>query len=250
MKLKKYLLATSCVLALGVASTAADAATRLVMKVSDAPAASGTTVIDPYLDWTGTGGINEGVAGATSLTNNGVDYKDSWVDTNWGDVTSVRVSMYTSAVEVAYMEFSAAGTTKEDFFSIANLTSSTWTDVATEQRNFFSIAGSPINDRHWYVNRNWGGCPNDRGWMMVLDGRANPSYACAFEDNRTDTGSTTRGFLYADAMTEQNFTSGSIGVADVFAVTVTTAPVPVPASGALLAGALGVLAWRKRKASA
>ncbi len=249
MKRIQYLLATSCVVALGLGTTAADAATRLVMKVSDAPVASGTTVIDPYLDWTGTGGVNEGVAGATSLTNNGIDYKDSWVDTNWGDVTSVRVSMYTSAVEVAFMEFSAAGTAKDNFFSLANLTSSSWTDTGSPN-NYFSIAGHNLIDRHWYVNRNYGGCTSDRGWMAVLDGRAAPSYACSWEDSRTGTGSATRGFLYSDGPANENWTTGSVGVADVFAVTVTTAPVPVPASGALLAGALGALAWRKRKAVA
>ena len=81
-------LATSMCLA-----SIADAGTILAMKVSDlAPATASAGYIDPWQTWGNGGGWNEGVAGATSLTNNGIDYMNSFVDTNWGDVLSVRVS--------------------------------------------------------------------------------------------------------------------------------------------------------------
>lgn len=249
MKFLKSTVAAACLIAMTTAAAHASSVTRLVLKASDALAAPGTTVVDPYLDWANAGGVNEGVAGATSVANNGIDYKDSWVDTNWGDVDSVRVSMFSNSVEVAYLEFDAAGTSKTDFFALANLTSSSWTDTGVPN-NFFSIEGSATNDRHWYVNRNWGGCGSDAGWMVVLDGRASPSYACSWENDETGPGSANRGFLYSAGSAVENFTTGNIGVADVFAVSVTTAPVPVPASGLLLAGGIGALVLRQRRKAA
>lgn len=250
MKITKT--ALSGVLALAASVVAADASSvsRLVLKVSDAPAVSGTDVVDPYLDWINTGSVNEGVAGATSLTNNGVDYKDGWVDTNWGDVTSVRVSMFTASTEVAFMEFDASGTTKADFFAPSNLTSSSWTDTGSPNL-FFSIAGDSVINRHWFVQRNYSGCSADRGWFAVLDGAASPSYPCSWENNQTDPGSPTRGFLYSSASGNTNWTSGSVGVAEVFAVSVSyaAAPVPIPASGALLICGIAGLAMRARRRS-
>ncbi len=248
----KTALLTASVLAFAASAAQASSVTRLVLKASDASAASGTSVVDPYLDWVNSGSVNQGVAGATSLSNNGVDYKDSWVDTNWADVQSVRVSMFSQSAEVAFMEFDAAGTTKSNFFAAANLTSSTWGASGPQSPftgNYFSIAGHSTIDRHWFVNQSYAGCPSDFGWMVVLDGRANPNYACSWENTRTDAGSTTRGFLYSLETGLTDWQDGRVGIADVFAVSVTydAAPIPVPASGLLLAGGIGALALRKRR---
>ena len=264
-----YKFPAAAALAALLSLSAAEAATvsRVVLKANDTTAQIGTRV-DPYLDWINNTGVNEGVAGADSLVNNGIDLKDSWVDSNWGLVSSVRVSMYAQGNEVAYLEFAAAGTTKTNFFDLANLTASTWGTTGFPGQDlvnpffsgqFFSIAGSIGNDRHWYVNNNWGGCGIDRGWFVVLDDTASPGYVCSWENiGVTRTGSNDRGFMYSmragASPDHQNFNNPGIGIADLFAVTVTyddANVVPLPGAGGLLLtvmGGMAVLRRRKRTA--
>lgn len=261
MRLMLMIAGVGVFLSLAVASHATTVQ-RVVLKASDSSSPTGT-VVDPYLDWINSVGVNEGVAGANSLTNNGIDFKDSWVDSNWGSVESARVSMYSAGVEVAFMEFMTAGTSKSNFFSLGNLTSSSWGTTGFPGQDllnpygsgqWFSTAGAVSNDRHWYVNNNWGGCGVDRGWFVVLDGTASPGYVCSWEDNGVAAlGSNTRGFMYSTLFggspSHQNFNSSTIGIADTFAISVTyeVAVIPLPASAALLLSAFGGLALIRRR---
>ena len=225
----------------------------LAMKVSDnAPATGSAGRIDPYLGWTGTGGFNVGVAGATSLASNGVDYKDPVVDTSWADVLSVRVSMYSAGAEVAFIEFDASGTTKTDFFAPGNVLASSWTDLATaEDYRYFSIPGHVEEDRHWFVHRQYGGCSNDAGWMVVRDGGA--SDACDCMNDRSGAGLSDRAFLYSAADTAITYSSAEadLATADVFAVHVevsgTPPVVPGPAPAVLLVSGLAALGALRRR---
>jgi hypothetical protein len=241
-------LATSMCLA-----ATANAGTILAMKVSDLePATASAGYIDPLQDWINAGGHNEGVAGATSLTNNGIDYKNSFVDTNWGDVLSVRVSYYSQGLEVAFALFSP-GTSKSDFFASANVLSSSWTDLGSGAFNHFSIAGDSGINRHWFANRFYGGCGNDPGHMVVLDRGTAASFPCAWEDDRLAiVGDPTRAFLYSTASDSSNWLTDT-GIADVFAVHVNvameTVDTPEPATLGLLAvGAVGLAAAARRRA--
>ena len=244
MKTSVILGAASIAALLSAGAAEAVSVTRIVPTASAVVAATVTAVVDPNLYWVVPGGVIEGVAGATDLTNNGIDYKDSWVDTNWGLVESVRVSMFNGGNEVSYVEFNAAGATKEDVFAKGNVTGSTWTDIAATSFNYFSTRGDNSIDRHWFMNQNYGGCSIDVGHMVVLDG-ARAGSPCFWEASRIGTGSGTRGFLYADATTKTNWTTGSGGLAEVFAVSVTyddgLSPVPLPASILLLGSAVGSL---------
>ncbi|MDF2231411.1 hypothetical protein P2H44_02485 [Albimonas sp. CAU 1670] len=226
---------------------------RVVLKVVD----GSSSVIDAHLGWANAGGFNEGVAGAASLTQSTHDYKDSWVDdaTNWASVTEVRTAFYNAAgVELAYIAFDPTGETRVSFFSAANVLSSSWTDLTSVAHNYFSVAGDSGLDRHWFVETQYGGCANDTGHMAVLDYRASP--VCGWETTANAAiGDTSRGLVYAASSEDQNWTSGQVGYADVFAVTVTydnglPAPeVPLPAPALLLAGglaALGAAAGRRR----
>ncbi|WP_240705088.1 VPLPA-CTERM sorting domain-containing protein [Pacificoceanicola onchidii] len=217
--------------------------TEVVYKLNDsssytAPKASAVTT------WTGTGGLNEGVLGATDLVENGIDFKSSFVDTNWGDVLSVLVGVYSGGILQAFIEFDAAGTTKENFYALSNVTSSSWTDLGAPL-NYFSIDGDPVHDRNWFVNGGYGGCGSDNGFVMIKDGTTAP---CGWETSNQGPGDATRLFLFADSPTRQNYTSGEVGVGDVFAISVTynVAPVPIPASGLLLLGAIGAMGLRRR----
>lgn len=221
---------------------------RLVLKIGDE--GLGGTRVDPYLDWIdAVGTINGAVAGATDLADATVDYRDGWIDTNWGDALSVRVGFYIDGVEQAWASFDPAGTTKTSFFQNAAVTGSSWSDFTSASHNFFSIAGDPQYDRHWFVNSTYGGCGNDSGHFVVLDGAA---ITCSWGTDHDAAGVDNRLLLFSAAGTLQNYTSGNIGYADVFAVTVTWddgTTVPLPAPAALLLGGLGALGIARRRRS-
>jgi hypothetical protein len=239
----------SAVLAATLLAGQAGAATTtdLVFKLNDSAAYSAPKA-DAVTTWTGSGGLNEGLAGATDLTANGIDYKSSFVDTNWMDVLSVRVAVLLGGIEQAFIEFDAAGTSKNDFFSVTNVLSSTWSDLTSVPHNFFSIDGDPGIDRHWYVNSNYGGCEADVGHMVAID--TTGASPCGWENANRPAGDPDRLFLFANDTSQQNWTSGNVASGDVFAVFVTyeTAAVPIPASGLLLLGALGAAGALRRRA--
>ncbi|XP_076450150.1 uncharacterized protein LOC143286462 [Babylonia areolata] len=84
-------------------------------------------------------------------------------------VEKARVSLYVNGSEVAFFEFSAVGENYINWFKAEKLTNSSYTDVLTEPKNYCSIQGHTTK-RRFYINRNFGGCPADRGWLIVWDG--------------------------------------------------------------------------------
>jgi hypothetical protein len=223
--------------------------TILAMKLSDSTPS--TSDLDAFLGWRDAGGFNEGNAAAQLLIDNGLDYKNSIVDTDWASVLSVRVAMYRNGLEQKFIQFSP-GTSKINFFTAANVTASSYTDLG-DGGNFFSIAGDSGIDRHWFINNNYGGCGNDVGQWVVLD-RRTTSYVCGWEENRDHlVGSADRGFLYAPGTQEANWNNANVGIADVHAVFVTidiAQVIPEPETHALLAAGLGLLGFVARRRAA
>ena len=239
-------LAAAC-LALGwVQGAQAVPTTILAMKLSDSTPA--TSDLDAFLGWRDAGGFNEGNAAAQFLIDNGLDYKNSIVDTNWASVLSVRVAMYRNGVEQKFIQFSP-GTSKINFFTAANVTASSYTDLG-DGGNFLSIAGDAGIDRHWFINNNYGGCGIDVGQWVVLD-RRTTNYVCSWEENRDQVvGSADRGFLYAPGTQEANWNNANVGIADVHAVFVTidiAQVIPEPESYALILAGLLVLGFAARR---
>ena len=85
--------ALGCVLAAGL-SVAAQAQSVLVYKLSEDSA--GAERLDANSGWFTPGGFNEDTPAAQSLVANGLDYRNSFLDSpaNWSQVQSVEVSMY------------------------------------------------------------------------------------------------------------------------------------------------------------
>lgn len=219
---------------------------EVIFKLSDSTLPA--SAIDALDGWSNPGGHNEGNAAAKLLVDNGLDYKSTVIDTWPTDMVNVRVAMYLGGIQRAYIDFNPVGTTSGNFFALANVVDSNWVDMNTSGHNFFSIPGDPQYNRHWFVNSNYGGCAVDVGHMVVSDNTqaATPGPVCSWEQ-----GLGSRAFLYANASDDQNWTTGDIGVADVFAVIATfdreTSTVSAPSVLALLGLPLLVAANAKRR---
>lgn len=243
--------AVACLCAAGWAQVAS--AGQFVVYKLGVDATGANAVSDSYLSWVNAGGFNEGNANAISLTNTTLDYKDSFVDSaaNWATVTSVNVGFYQSGREVASLDFNP-DTSDATFYSAQDLTGSSWGDLSSAfTGNFFSETGDPNYNRRWFVEHNYGGCGNDSGWAVVLDATSNTP--CGWESGNIDAAQ--RAFLFANSTGYVNWngTTGPVGKADVFAITVTTASssTPEPSTFALLGSALvglGVTIRKRRKA--
>ena len=95
-----------------------------------------------------------------------------------------RVSLYESGNVVKELFFNAAASQYSNWFEKARLKSSPWSDIWTEPQNYFSVNGhcgrrGPNQCRYFYINRNFGGCNVDRGWLMYTTHNA-----CGFESGQ------------------------------------------------------------------
>lgn len=93
------------------------------------------------------------------------------------------------------------------------LLDSSWTDITAESKNFFSIVGDSNYARRFFIERNYGGCASDNGWVVADSGNDPCSWETASDDIR---------ILYASGNTYCNWqndtNSGSIGFADIMAI--------------------------------
>ena len=94
-----------------------------------------------------------------------------------------KVVLYTGAASQKELLFNAVGTDKLNWFSVDKLVSSSWTDIKSERRNYFSIQGgcSGGNCRSFFINRNYGGCGVDAGWLVTA------GVWCSWETNADHT---------------------------------------------------------------
>ena len=86
--------------------------------------------------------------------------------------------MYEGGAIKKELLFNATGTDKVTWFSEGNMVSSSWTDIKTEPTNYFSIQGDDSLERSFFINRNYGGCPKDAGWLVVVGG-----FSCSWESS-------------------------------------------------------------------
>ena len=97
----------------------------------------------------------------------------------------VRVVPYQKGSEVRSMSFNAVGTDKLNWFSQAKLLSSPWSDLKTARYLIhFDITGS--HKRYFEITSRYGGCPNDKGWLVVGNG------ACPWERHGSSNSSSIR----------------------------------------------------------
>ena len=113
-----------------------------------------------------------------------------------------KVVLYEGAVAKKELVFDASGSDKLNWFTFEKLTISSWTDVNTEPKNFFSIQGNcnGANCRSFYISRSHNGCDADDGWLVYAD-----STWCSWE---TDA-SRNKNVLYSKLSTYTNWNTNS-----------------------------------------
>ena len=80
------------------------------------------------------------------------------------------MTLYEGGISKKDLLFNAAGTDKLNWFSFNKMTSSSWSDISSEPRNYFTIQGDCHDDdglcRSFFINRSYDGCPRDFGWLV------------------------------------------------------------------------------------
>eukprot|EP00118_Oscarella_pearsei_P008462 m.43707 g.43707 ORF g.43707 m.43707 type:complete len:221 (+) comp33463_c0_seq8:969-1631(+) len=114
----------------------------------------------------------------------------------------VHVVLYKEGNEELRLVFDGRFTTHTNWFSKSRLVLSPYTDVQSSTQNHFSLQGHQRSDldRSFYINRNYGGCHIDQGWLVLTGSSKGPP--CAWERGRNIK------IMYSKGSTVVNWTSG------------------------------------------
>ena len=97
----------------------------------------------------------------------------SWRET--GDIIKhllyfqARVGLYKKGKLLKELIFDAQGSDNKNWFSASKLTHSPYSDTTKKSSdyNFFSIEGDKQLNRYFIINRSYGQCGKDVGWMVI-----------------------------------------------------------------------------------
>ncbi|MBI2375527.1 MAG: hypothetical protein HYV07_16145 [Deltaproteobacteria bacterium] len=136
---------------------------------------SASVLGDAHARWTGAATGTR----AVELLDRGADsadYVSPIIGQYWQLVSEARMEVVTGTTAVRFIQFDAEGSSSLSWFAADRWTSASWTDLPTVRTwqgsgtgRFFSIRGNDP-DRRFYINLNWGGCPVDRGWLLISSG--------------------------------------------------------------------------------
>ena len=168
--------------------------------------------------WTGAA-LNENDMALLDLKKATKHYVSGFIANYWNKggvvVSEARAQVYKNAALQKFWKHDAATTTSTTWFTNTRLTASSYPDLPAGPFNYYAIAGDAANGRRWFINRNYGGCPADAGWLIV-DSAADP---CSWE---TNVNAPAMRILYAPGVSftiwQTAVDNNQIGFADVFAV--------------------------------
>jgi len=144
-------------------------------------------------------------------------YRNNEILDNWSsqNITEVAFVIYDGGAVVKWMKFDAAGTTYLNWYSKGKLTNNSWDDLAITHTNYFSVAGHANDDRRFFVNSNYFGCPNDHGWFCAVD--RSTRLVCSWE-KRWVSSSPIPQFIYSADSNKVNWQRGNVAAADFIAI--------------------------------
>jgi hypothetical protein len=145
----------------------------LIMKHTSGIAVEPTSVL-----WNGSAYNGENEAIMNRQNNN--SYASGFVGSYWSAIANTQVKIETSdnGTSVNTVIFNSASSTKDNFMSSSAIASSTFAGITTGTFNFFGVEADTGNSRHWFINRAYGGCNVDYGYLVVKGNVSNP---CAWD---------------------------------------------------------------------
>ncbi|KAJ7375837.1 Saccharopine dehydrogenase [Desmophyllum pertusum] len=147
---------------------------------------------------------------ALDVTKSDRDYKNRIV-LNWNnfDKSEARVVLYTGGNQVKELKFDAVGSDKLNWFTNEKLQagSSWFADIQAGPRNYFSIQGDGGINRDFFINKNYGGCEADAGWLVIT------GTVCEWEKRHPS-----NTILYSKQDVSANWDSGEVEAADTLVV--------------------------------
>ncbi|XP_059165091.1 uncharacterized protein LOC131947787 [Physella acuta] len=175
----------------------------------------GKSVYEAYKDGTGIPSeVEPGCKQVTEPLPCTNHYRNKEVFDNWDRVEKVAFIVYSDYKKVHEILFDGSRSTYMDWFDKTRVKFSTWNQIKTDVTNFFSIEGQIVPGvalmRTFFVNSIYDGCPNDKGWFVAID-RAGGF--CDWEKT-----STFPVFKYARQNQAENWNTGDVGIADMFAI--------------------------------
>lgn len=106
---------------------------------------------------------------ALDVTNSSSGVYKNEIVINWSDFgpTQVRVALFKAGSVVKEMMFDATGSDKLSWFSRDKLTGTLpWADIKGSS-DHFSIKGDTTYSRRFFINKAYGRCTGDIGWMAI-----------------------------------------------------------------------------------
>ncbi|KAK3095541.1 hypothetical protein FSP39_015906, partial [Pinctada imbricata] len=143
---------------------------RMAMKVAHGQSLSPASSI--YDLFTGTYTVNEYDSSALTIAAGSNTYKSHVIDA-WDQysIDAVRVSFYKDNEEKAYVVFDAHGATKTNWFDCSRILYTSFTDLnRLKAVTYCGIEGDNSLQRRFFIQNNYGGCNNDAGWFVIIEG--------------------------------------------------------------------------------
>ncbi|KAK3797614.1 hypothetical protein RRG08_054640 [Elysia crispata] len=109
------------------------------------------------------------------------DYMEATCKTdNWKNIDQILFGIIHKGKMVKTNFFNGERTNYLDWFQPEYLLNSSWYDLPIGSQHFFSIIGNPDLKRRFYIERNFGACTDDAGWVVVSN---KPPRPCPWEDS-------------------------------------------------------------------
>ncbi|RUS70120.1 hypothetical protein EGW08_022121 [Elysia chlorotica] len=139
----------------------------------------GSPIFPAYKDGTGISAYAEAACKTTDWKSPcSSHYRNNDALDQWKNIDEVLFAIIQNGEMVKTIFFKGEQSTYMNWYEKARLIKSCWDDLRMGPHLFFGIEGDASLQRRFFIQRNYGGCSNDKGWMVVSD---NPPRPCDWE---------------------------------------------------------------------
>ncbi|XP_071179143.1 uncharacterized protein [Mytilus edulis] len=142
---------------------------------------------------------------------------DNW---NGSLIDQVKIELLKNGKLAVEIYFDGRGSTSYNWFTRERMQSNSFNDL-TQMSTFkyFSMDGHQGANRHFFIHQNFGGCPNDKGWMIIVDAEDTGSRPCMFDKLP---GMVYPYLLYGPGRQMAHYDAGLYAVADMMIISIST----------------------------